>query len=781
MRGGIDLAALSYRNSDHTSVPLFTARHPGLTAFHYAASRGHAELAGWLLEHGADAAALDASGRSPLHLAAMAGQPRVCAWLVDHCGLGLHTATPDGLTALHFAALGGHVDVLQWFAGAAVPTGDDGPHRPSGDNDDSIAEDAGLDILASNGAPPAPSSHTGHAATLMGALSVLTKTGMSALHLAAMKGHVPALQWLTAHGLTAREGDSRKRTPLHLAVAGSHDAAVRWLLESGGANPRAVDADGTSPLALTQTQLAKAPSEPALLRIKEYMTAAASPPAAPAPPVELRSELAASLAADERRASEEEEGEGSGGSLAAGGSGVGGGSASTRPHPAVLPPPGSGVTPTSVFIVWEAPPRPPAGPPASEYTVQFAKRGGWAGGGAWTDAVLAVVPASTAVPLSGSAAAPAASGVDGGDSGTGAASTNSSTAAVAEGGDAAEPHVFEPPALVFTAGVTGVGGAASGGSSSLSMLGKSGASSSSSSSLLGGVGAIGSISVLTTSRTYACVSGLAPATSYSFRVRAKNGNGWGVWGAGSDPVTTSAAPLAGVVVTTLAVPATVSAADSAAAPTTDVPSTVAVTSVDSAVNVAAASTAPAPVYLPVKAIEAAAADDVEALEAALAALLTPAASSAPPSSSSGVGEGGDEVTAAGTGATASPAAVADSTSASFSLDPLTLVDAPSAPNAAASAAASRKSVGPPQSKGRTLLHVAASANALAVLKYLLGRAGGRAAIIDARDAVGATPLLLAVVSGHMAVMKVRGEGIMSTRCVCGRYIFVCLRCVFISV
>ena len=282
--------------------------------------------------------------------------------------------------------MGGHVPILAWYADAvSAHYSDDG---------------------GGSGA------HSNFNLGSAGVLGARTSTGLTALHIAAMKGHTPCVIWLTEHGLDPTAGDAAKRTPLHLAVRNVHDTTVWWLLESGGANPRAVDSAGQSPLSLATSLLAQqgsasSPSAAALGRIKEYMSASASPPGAPSAPVELSAEAAAALASSEREAALEAAetaaaaaaaaagGEATGGVNTAAAAAAAGAAASTggaavsagaaakaalklaqaltaapRDHPASLPPPGAGSTSTCVFVTWDPPPCPPAGGKATEYTLQ---------------------------------------------------------------------------------------------------------------------------------------------------------------------------------------------------------------------------------------------------------------------------------------------------------------------------------------------------------------------------------------------------------------------------
>eukprot|EP00438_Fugacium_kawagutii_P002297 Skav226056 [mRNA] locus=scaffold211:272173:276303:- [translate_table: standard] len=92
----------------------------GTTACHEAASCGHAEVVQWLLECRADPEALDSTACSPLHLAATHGHVEVLRALrsVDQQHVG-------STNALHQAAFGGHLAAVQFLLEVVDVTGGD--------------------------------------------------------------------------------------------------------------------------------------------------------------------------------------------------------------------------------------------------------------------------------------------------------------------------------------------------------------------------------------------------------------------------------------------------------------------------------------------------------------------------------------------------------------------------------------------------------------------------------------------------------------------------------
>lgn len=80
------------------------------TALAVAALRGSSETVSYLLDHGASHGLVDGMGRLPLHLATMNGL--VHLKLIHGAGADIHARDYTGRSVLHWAAQGGHIDVL---------------------------------------------------------------------------------------------------------------------------------------------------------------------------------------------------------------------------------------------------------------------------------------------------------------------------------------------------------------------------------------------------------------------------------------------------------------------------------------------------------------------------------------------------------------------------------------------------------------------------------------------------------------------------------------------
>ena len=100
-------------------VDVGAAQGDGMTALHWAAERGDAELAEMLIYAGANVSAVTRIGLyTPLHLAAKAGSAPVAKVLIKGGADVNGKSNPSGATPLHLAALSGSADVINLLADA---------------------------------------------------------------------------------------------------------------------------------------------------------------------------------------------------------------------------------------------------------------------------------------------------------------------------------------------------------------------------------------------------------------------------------------------------------------------------------------------------------------------------------------------------------------------------------------------------------------------------------------------------------------------------------------
>ncbi len=82
----------------------------GRAALHYAAGRGHEDVARQLLTEKAEVDAKDRNEQTALHFVARGGHKNVVQLLVDH-GADIDASDKDRWTTLHFSAGMGHEEV----------------------------------------------------------------------------------------------------------------------------------------------------------------------------------------------------------------------------------------------------------------------------------------------------------------------------------------------------------------------------------------------------------------------------------------------------------------------------------------------------------------------------------------------------------------------------------------------------------------------------------------------------------------------------------------------
>lgn len=155
----------------------------GLTPLHVAAKGNAPEIMQLLLERGGDIEAADADGRTPLLWAAYEGSDKAVQLLVRQGAK--HQVPGAGMTALHYAAQFGHVEVAK------------------------VLVSAGADINAHD------------------------EKGATPLHLAAGFNQPAGLRWLLEHGADVEAEDSFGNTALGQAALSGKTELVEALLAAG--------------------------------------------------------------------------------------------------------------------------------------------------------------------------------------------------------------------------------------------------------------------------------------------------------------------------------------------------------------------------------------------------------------------------------------------------------------------------------------------------------------------------------------------------------------------
>jgi ankyrin repeat protein len=172
----------------------------GMTPVHLAAQYGHRDILDYFLDAGIDQNMPDGNGKSPLYWALKNKQDSAAEVLISSKGFNINYQSPWGLSALHEASRGGHIDVVKGLV------------------------DKGAD------------------------LNILDVDGRTPLYWAAERGHPAVVSFLLDKGADPKVMDEDKRTILHRAARYGHTAVVKILLSKTKLDVNEEDPLGNTPL-----------------------------------------------------------------------------------------------------------------------------------------------------------------------------------------------------------------------------------------------------------------------------------------------------------------------------------------------------------------------------------------------------------------------------------------------------------------------------------------------------------------------------------------------------
>lgn len=193
------------------------------------------------LPQGADPTRATAAGLQPVHLAAKHGNLAILQALHAHSNELIQSTTPDGRTALHYAAAGGHAAVVAWLLDTAQAEVDAATTLH-----DDVGNETALHLAAYYG-------HTAVVAKLLHAgasPNVQLRNGRTPALLAAELGWEEVLRLLVTRSVQypadlSLTTDSGKG-PLYCAVERGHEGMVRLLLAAGAPSNQATRRNKTA-------------------------------------------------------------------------------------------------------------------------------------------------------------------------------------------------------------------------------------------------------------------------------------------------------------------------------------------------------------------------------------------------------------------------------------------------------------------------------------------------------------------------------------------------------
>ena len=240
-----------------------TTRLGGYTALHLAAQAGRAGTIARLIAGGARASGVTATGATPLMLAAASGHADAVALLLEQDGDANAAESANGETALMFAAALDRADAIRELLAhgadpartsklidlAAVTAPEETLQNTIRDAQN--AKSAGVSGAARPAAaPPAAAGRGVAGVTRAFSFNELigTQGGLTALHFAARQGAARSVQALVEHGanVNAVSPGDRVSPLLIAAVNGQYDIAGYLLAH--GADPNLANAGGVTPL-----------------------------------------------------------------------------------------------------------------------------------------------------------------------------------------------------------------------------------------------------------------------------------------------------------------------------------------------------------------------------------------------------------------------------------------------------------------------------------------------------------------------------------------------------
>ncbi|NXN16971.1 INVS protein, partial [Indicator maculatus] len=209
--------------------------YEGRTPLHFAVADGNVAVVDVLTSYeGCNVTSYDNLFRTPLHWAALLGHAQIVHLLLERNKFGTIPSDSQGATPLHYAAQSNFAETVEVFL-----------KHPSVKDDSDLEGRTSFMWAAGKGSDDV--IKTMLTLKLDIDINMTDKYAGTALHAAALSGHVSTVKLLLEHKAHVDALDVMKHTPLFRACEMGHKEVIQTLIK-GGARVDLVDQDGHSPL-----------------------------------------------------------------------------------------------------------------------------------------------------------------------------------------------------------------------------------------------------------------------------------------------------------------------------------------------------------------------------------------------------------------------------------------------------------------------------------------------------------------------------------------------------
>ncbi|XP_036593531.1 inversin [Trichosurus vulpecula] len=207
--------------------------YEGRTPLHFAVADGNVTVVDVLTSYGScNITSYDNLFRTPLHWAALLGHAQIVHLLLERNKLGTIPSDSQGATPLHYASQSNFAETVEVFL-----------KHPSVKDDSDLEGRTSFMWAAGKGSDDV--LRTMLSLKLDIDINMTDKYGGTALHAAALSGHVSTVKLLLDHHAQVDATDVMKHTPLFRACEMGHKEVIQTLIK-GGARVDLVDQDGHS-------------------------------------------------------------------------------------------------------------------------------------------------------------------------------------------------------------------------------------------------------------------------------------------------------------------------------------------------------------------------------------------------------------------------------------------------------------------------------------------------------------------------------------------------------